>query len=66
MKENNLLQKKLAKYTKKYSMPMKIMLPILEKKDLGLPPARKFAILLAWMRVLIQQNMQVCQRVMPM
>jgi carbonic anhydrase len=45
MKENNLLQKKLAKYTKKYSMPMKIMLPILEKKDLGLPPARKFAIL---------------------
>jgi hypothetical protein len=34
-----------------------------EKKDLGLPPA-KFAIL-AWMRVLIQQNMQVCQRVMP-
>jgi hypothetical protein len=63
MKENNLLQKR--KYTKKYSMPMKIMLPIL-RKDLGLPPARKFAILLAWMRVLIQQNMQVCQRVMPM
>jgi carbonic anhydrase len=65
MKENNLLQKKLAKYTKKYSMPMKIMLPILRKKDLGLPPARKFAILTC-MDVLIQQNMQVCQRVMPM
>jgi hypothetical protein len=64
MKENNLLQKKLAVH-QEVLMPMKIMLPILEKKDLGLPPCKKICNS-AWMRVLIQQNMQVCQRVMPM
>jgi hypothetical protein len=41
MKENNLLQKKLAKYTKKYLMPMKIMLPILEKKRFRIASRKK-------------------------
>jgi carbonic anhydrase len=40
MKENNLLQKKLAKYTKKYSMPMKIMLN-LEKKRFRIASCKK-------------------------
>jgi carbonic anhydrase len=44
MKENNLLQKKLAKH-KKYSMPMKIMLPILEKKRFRIASCKKIAIL---------------------
>jgi carbonic anhydrase len=43
MKEN--ITKETSKVHQEVLMPMKIMLPILEKKDLGLPPARKFAIL---------------------
>jgi hypothetical protein len=63
MKENNLLQKKLVHQevldaNENYAAN-------LEKKRFRIALQENLH-LLAWMRVLIQQNMQVCQRVMPM